>query len=206
MSVPEFAIDEPLFIVMVPEDGIKDFVGSTVNAPATEKEAVGWDEGVPEIVNPLKVNVPELTIDQPVPDIVIVPEDGAKVFVELTVNAPATENELVGCVEGVSEIVKFLNVNVPVLAIDQSVVVIVMVPADGAKVTPMSTYNNPLIEKELVGCDEGVSEMVSPLKVNVPELTMDQPVPVIAMVPADGIKDFVELTVNAPEIENEAVG
>jgi len=97
VNVPSLTMDQPVeVIVMVPADGAKVTPLLTVNAPLTEKEAVGWDEGVPEIVKFLKVNVPELTIDHPVPFIVIVPEDGAKFFVAPTVNAPATENEAVG--------------------------------------------------------------------------------------------------------------
>ena len=48
------------------------------------------------MVKPLKVKVPELAIDQPVVAMVMVPADGDKFFPLLTVNAPATENELVG--------------------------------------------------------------------------------------------------------------
>ena len=143
-------IDPPL-IVIVPADGIKAFPVLMVNAPATEKEVVGCDEGVSEIVKPLKVNVPELTMDHPVPDIVMVPEDGVRVTPLLTVNAPATEKEAVGWDEGVPEIVKPLNVNVPKLAIDQPVPDIVMVPEDGIKAFPVLMVNAPATENELIG-------------------------------------------------------
>ena len=146
--------------MIVPEDGIKDLSALTVNTPATENEAVGWDEGVPAIVKPLNVNVPELTMDQPVPDIVMVPADGIKDFVELTVNAPATENELADCTKGVPEMVKFLNVSVPSLTMDQQVVVMVMVPEDGANILSAFTVNIRVTEKEAVGWTEGVSAMV----------------------------------------------
>ena len=48
--------------------------------------------------------------------------------------------------------------------------------------------------------------MVKFLKVNVPSLTMDQPVVVIMMVPADGANILSAFTVNVPAIEKEAVG
>ena len=175
-------------MVIVPADGIKDLSVLTVNAPATEKEAVGCTEGVSEIVKFLKVSVPSLTMDQPVVVIVIVPEDGIKDLSALTVNAPLTEKEAVGWDEGVSSMVNPLNVNVPLLIIAQPVEVIVMVPADGAKVTPLLTVNAPLTEKEAVGCDEGVSEIIKFLNVSVPSLTIDQLVVDIVMVPLEAIK------------------
>jgi len=101
---------------------------------------------------------------------------------------------------------KFLNINVPSLPMDQPVVFIVIMPLDGARVLPTLTPSVPQTAKELVGCVEGVSAMVNPLKFNVPLLTMDQPVEVIVIAPAKGVRALSALTVNAPATENEAAG
>ena len=47
----------------------------------------------------LKVNVPSLTMDQPVVVIMMVPADGANILSAFTVNVPAIENGEEGCVE-----------------------------------------------------------------------------------------------------------
>ncbi len=63
----------------------------TVKAPVTAKLAVGCADGVPAMVRPLKVNVPELLTDHPVPVIVMVPPVGASVVEPLTVKVPPIE-------------------------------------------------------------------------------------------------------------------
>ena len=78
-------------MVIVPAVGARVRLELTVNAPPTEKLAVGWVVGVPAIVNPEKVKVPELDIVQAVPAIVMVPAAGVKVTKELIVKAPPTE-------------------------------------------------------------------------------------------------------------------
>ena len=85
-SVPEFAIDEPLFMVMVPADGER-FPPLTSNAPPTLKlleEVV-----VPDTVKLLNVSVPPFTIEPPV--IVMVPEEGVRVDPVPFVSVLATE-------------------------------------------------------------------------------------------------------------------
>ena len=94
-SVPELAIDELLFIVIVPPLGDKLPEPPRVNAPPIAKE---WEVVVvPLIVKLLKVNVPEeFEIDDPLLN-VIVPLVGAKVIAPDMVKAPATEYELLYC-------------------------------------------------------------------------------------------------------------
>ena len=93
-------------------------------------------------------------------------------------------------------ITKFLNVNVPELLILPPVMVIV--PLVGIRDLPGLTVNPFETVKELVGCVEGVSDMVSPLKANVPELTMLHPVVAMVIMPAEGLKLADVPTVNAP--------
>ena len=127
------AMDEPLFMVIVPLVGARVVDPLTVNAPATENVAVGCVIGVPAIVNPANVSVPELLTDQPVPVMVIVPPVGASIVDPLTVNAPATEMLAAGCVAGVPAMVRPLNISVAALLTDQPVPLIVIVPAEGER-------------------------------------------------------------------------
>ena len=102
--VPELAIDEPLFIVIVPADGVKLANVSTVKTPFTVKLAELVTVAELARVKLLKVSVPLLAILAPL-FIVIVPAEGVKV--PLTVNAPPTVAVLVPVVI-VPEIVKLL--------------------------------------------------------------------------------------------------
>ena len=85
----------PLFMVIVPADGEKFAPVPTVKAPLTPKLLAVVTVAELAIERLLKVNVPELTMELPL-FMVIVPAVGAKVLRALTVNAPLTENELVG--------------------------------------------------------------------------------------------------------------
>lgn len=86
----------------------------------------------PAIARLLNVSTPELTIDEP-SFMVMVLAVGARVLELFTVNAPATLNELEGCVLGVSAIVKPLNTSVPELEIVQLAVLSVIVPPVGER-------------------------------------------------------------------------
>ena len=143
------------------------------------------------------VSVPELLISTTPLFIVIVPPVGASVLELFTVKAPPTEKLAPDCDDGVPAIVSPLNVNVPELADRPPVPFMVMVPAVGARVVEPLTVSAPPTEKLVLDCDDGVSAMVNPLNVNVPELTMDQPVPVMVIVPR-GEKFPLEFTVSAP--------
>ena len=99
--------------MIVPAVGAKTTPPLTVRLPATLKEADGWVDGVPAIVNPLNVRVPLLTILQAVPVNVVVPV-GAKITPLFTVSVPATLNEPPDCTDGVPAIVILLNTGVPV--------------------------------------------------------------------------------------------
>ena len=63
---------------------------------------------------------------------------------------PETLKLLKAVVVAEAAIAKFLNVNIPALAMDEPSA-IVIVPADGAKVLRASTVNAPATENELVG-------------------------------------------------------
>ena len=92
VNVPLLAIDDDVLDIVIVPVGVKVVELFKVSTPATEKFTDGWVVGVPAIVNPLKVvAVPTEAIVHPVPVIVIVPPDGAKVWLALTVKAPAIE-------------------------------------------------------------------------------------------------------------------
>jgi hypothetical protein len=88
-SVPEFAIEEPLFIVMVPEDGLKFALALTVKAPPIEKLLDVVTVAELAMVMPLTVSVPEFVIEAPLLK-VIVPPEGLRVTPESTVRAAFT--------------------------------------------------------------------------------------------------------------------
>lgn len=94
VRVPVLDMDEPLSMVTVPDVGAK--IAFTVNAPAILNDAVGCVPGVPDIVSPLNVSVPELDMDQVVPVNVMVPDVGERFFELFTVKVPAILNEAVG--------------------------------------------------------------------------------------------------------------
>ena len=89
-KVPELAILEPLFIVIVPEDGDIVQVELLVNVPATVKLvfAVTLVEEQ-DVVTLLNVKVPELLIEPP-PLIVTVPELAIRLPLLLTVKSVLT--------------------------------------------------------------------------------------------------------------------
>ena len=126
---------EPPIIVMVPAVGARVLLAFTVKAPETEKDDVGWAEGVSEIVRPLKTNVLELVIPQPVVAIVIVPPDGEKLAEEApTARVPLTEKlELVVTVAPAAT-VRLLKVSVPPELEIEEPLFMVMVPEEGVKV------------------------------------------------------------------------
>lgn len=196
--VPEFEIDEPLFMVMVPFEGAKVAVELLVRVPPTAKLEEVVTVAPVAMVKPEKVRlVPELTIEDPLP-IEIVPPEGTKVAVELLVNAPLTPKLEEVVTVAPDAMVKPLKVRlVPEFEIDEPLF-IVIVPADGAKVAVELLVKAPPTAK----LDEVVTvapeAMVKPENVRlVPELLIDAPL-FIVMVPADGAKVAVELLVRAP--------
>ena len=65
---------------------------------------------------------------------VMVPAVGDRFLELFTVNAPPTLKDAVGCVEGVSDMVRLENVSVPELEMVHPVVARVMVPDEGVNV------------------------------------------------------------------------
>lgn len=92
VSVPRLEIDDPLFIVIVPDDGLKFAVPDpTAKAPSTPKLLEVVTVALFAMLKSVNVSVPELEIDDPL-FIVIVPLVG--VNVPPTVKAPPTVAEL----------------------------------------------------------------------------------------------------------------
>jgi hypothetical protein len=95
VRVPELAIEEPVFMVIVPADGDK-LPPLTFNAAFISKLLeVAVVPVTVKLLNTKLEEAPPLLVMVP-PVIVIVPAVGAKVLVELTVKAPETEKEEVG--------------------------------------------------------------------------------------------------------------
>jgi hypothetical protein len=178
----------------------------TVNMALTEKLAAVCVVGVDATVSPLKVNVPLFVMPQPTADIVIVPPEGANVWLALTVNVAAMEKLAEGCVAGVPAIVKPLKVSVPLFVIPHPVPVIVIVPAVGVSVVLAFTVSVPLTEKFAEGCVVGVTAIVKPLKVSTLLFVIAHAVPAIVMVPPVGANVWAALTVNVALIEKLAEG
>ena len=145
VNVPLLVMPQPVpVMVMVPLDGIKDLVMSTVRVPPTLKEELGWELGVPEIVRLLKVKVPELVIPQAVPVMVIVPLEGEKLADEPLAKVPAMLKEL--AVETVAEaaVVKLKKVSVPPVLTILEPLLKIKVPAEGVKV-PVTVKAPPTV-------------------------------------------------------------
>lgn len=195
-SVPELEIDDPFLIVMVPPVGASVVEALTVNAPPTEKLAEGCVVGVPAMVSPLKVNVPELLTDHPVPVIVIVPSVGVNLLPAVTVSVPANKKLAEGGVCGVPAMVRPLKVNIPELLRPHKIPVMVIVPAEGEKFAPDPTFKAPAILKLLDVVTVADVAIVNPWKVSVPELLIDEPL-FMVIVPAEGIKLPLPLTISA---------
>lgn len=83
----------------------------------------------------------------------------------------------------------------PLFVIFQPVPVIVIVPLDGLNVALVPTVSVPAMLKLLEVLMVAEFAIVRLVKVNVPELTIDEPL-FIVMVPLVGVK--VPVTVNAP--------
>ena len=80
---------------------------------------------------------------------VIVPDEGATVTVPFNVSAPPMEKLVADCVDGVAEMLRFLNVRVPELLMVQAASDIVIVPALGEKVEPVFTTRSSAMLKLL---------------------------------------------------------
>jgi len=139
---------------------------------------------------PVKVPKPEMTSAAP----------GVKVAELPTVKVPPTAKleEEVTAAELAK--VRLLKVRVPLLAIDEPLPMVI-VPADGLKLTPVPTVKAPFTVK----LDEVVAtwelEKVKPLKARVPELViiLELPTPVpMVIVPADALKLAEVPTVKFP--------
>ena len=90
-AVPLLVIFQPVPVMVIVPVGAKVTPLLLVNVPAIEKFALGWLEGVPAMVKPLKVKELLLIMPHPVPAMVMVPLVGARVLAELTVKVPLTE-------------------------------------------------------------------------------------------------------------------
>jgi hypothetical protein len=187
------AIDAPLSIVIVPAEGVKVALPLTVKAPLALKLLEVVTVALVAMARPLKVNAPELEIDPPL-FIVMVPLDGAKVALLLTVNAPPTLKLLEVVTVAEAATVRPLKVRVPEFEIDAPLF-IVMVPAEGAKVALLLAVNAPPTEKLLDVVTVADAATVKLKKVKVPELEIDEPL-FIVTVPLVGVK--VPVTVKAP--------
>ena len=87
VSVPEFAIDDPLFIVMVPEDGVSTEDVPFVSAPPTVKLVSAVTVAEAAVVRLKKVRVPEFDMVDPSLN-VIVPDVGVNTPEPPTENVP----------------------------------------------------------------------------------------------------------------------
>lgn len=132
-------MDDPLFMVMVPEDGER-FPPETFRAPAIVKleEVVV----VPVIVKPWKVKVPLLAIEDPLV-MVMVPEEGERFPPETSSADAIVKSEEVVVVPLTVKLLK--TSDVPEFTIEPPVIVIV--PDEGAKVAVVSFVKVPATEK-----------------------------------------------------------
>lgn len=151
-AVPELLAIEPPDIVTVPELGVKLIPELRVNAPPpfpAIKLAVGLVTGVPAIVSPLKVKVPEFAIVQPVPVMVITLGEEAVNVPEATVKAPPIEKlveVVVVPLELSPEKVKLLAVTL--LLVIEPVIYIVL---EGVNTAPFATVKLELMVKSVLG-------------------------------------------------------
>ncbi len=102
-------------------------------------------------MRPENVSTLLFVMPQPVPVNVIVPAVGASVWLAFTVKVPDTLKFPVGCTVGVVDIVRPLNVSVPLLDMVHAALFIVTVPDVGAKVVLPLTVSVPPILKLAVG-------------------------------------------------------
>ena len=187
------AMDEPVFIVTVPDGGPKTALVPTVRAPPRLKlpDAVTVAEFA--IVNALNPRVPEFAIDAPFVN-VIVPADGLKTELVPTVSAPLTLKPVDVVTVAEFGIVNALNVRAPEFAIDAPFV-IVIVPADGLKIAPAPSVRAPPTLKLLDVVTVALAAIDRPLNASVPEFVIDDPL-FIVIVPSVGLN--VPVTVKAP--------
>ena len=191
--VPELAMEEPEFIVTVPDDGPKTALAPTVRAPPMLKLLDVVTVPLAAIVNPLNPRVPEFAIDAPFV-IVIVPADGLKTELVPMVSAPPTLNPVDVVTVAEFAIVNALNVSVPEFAIDAPFV-IVIVPADGLKIAPAPSVRAPPTLKLLDVVTVALAAIDRPLNASVPEFVIDEPL-FIVIVPRVGLN--VPVTAKAP--------
>lgn len=197
VRAPEFAIEDPSFIVIVPPDGSNTALAPFVSVPLTAKLAEVVTVAEPAVVKPLNVRVPLFTIDEP-SFIVMVPPEGSSTAFAPLVSAPPTAKleEVVTVADPAVE--RLLKVRDPEFAIELPSFMVI-VPPDGAKVEPAdATVNVPPIAKELEVETVAEATIVRLLNVSVPpELVIDELL-FMVIVPPDGVN--VPLVVNAPPI------
>ena len=137
-----------------------------------------------------------LPVSVPAP-LITAPAAGVKVALEFTVNVPTTPKLLDAVMVAELAMARSLRVRVPELEMAEPLFNVI-VPLVGAKVVEIFTVKVPATEKLADGCVVGVPAMVSPLNVNVPLLLIPQPVPVIVIVPPEGLKVAPVPTVRVP--------
>jgi len=139
-SVPEFVIDPPELMVIVPALGLKFPLLPTVRAPTIVKPLAVVTVADAPIVNALGVNVPELVIDEPL-FMVIVPPEGTNTEPEPIVSTPPTLKLLSVVTVAEFATVRAEKVSVPELVIDEPLFMVI-VPPDGVSV-PDTTFRAP---------------------------------------------------------------
>ena len=98
------------------------------------------------------VSAPAPVSGVPVPDKVIVPDVGEKVALDPIDKTAATVYEVLAVTVAEALMVKLLKVSaVPELTIEEPLF-IVIVPPDGANVTPEPLVRTPLTEKDVLYC------------------------------------------------------
>lgn len=187
------AVNVSVPLTVMPEESVAPCVSLScrfVNEPPPESACA--DAPPLSRIVPAPVWLPESAIS---PFAVIVP-DGVNVAVVPIVNVPATvtEPEAVTVAEAATD--RLLKVNVPELEIDAPLF-IVIVPPDGANTAVVPTLNAPPTLKLLDVVTVAAFATVNPLKVNVPELAMDEPL-FIVIVPLEGANTAVVPMESAP--------
>ena len=162
------AMEPPVFIVIVPDDGERFALVPRVSAPPTLKFVDA--DAVTELprVSPLNMSVPPiLLIAAPVVERVTVPPEAVNVAPDATENFVPTEKllDVVTVAPAAMEIV--LSVSVPEFAIELPLF-IVIVPAEGARVAPVPTVRAPATEKLLEVVTVAELAIVRPANVKVP--------------------------------------
>jgi hypothetical protein len=172
--------------------GVKVELLFAVNVPATAMLPVAETAAEDASVKPRKVSDPELAIEEPLLN-VTVPPVGANVVEPLTVKAPPTLNEVVGCALGVPAIVRPAKVGAAVRASDQAVPVSVIVPALGLKMDALPVVSAAATEKLLDVVTVADAGMVRPRNVRAPEFEIEEPLAIV-IVPVEATRLSVDVT------------